>query len=367
MEKKIETTNNKYLYLEVIRIIACFFVVFNHTGDYGFSAFCKEPVGSVAFWIYMIPSVFCKFSVPIFFAISGALMLNRPEESLKKTWGRVLKIVIILAVFSLGYSAYDVYKSETAVFSLKNFLIALYSKKLKYHLWYLYQYIGYLIVLPFLKAIVKNLEDKYFYYMFGLAILFSGLIPTIEYLTNNGEYAMNAYLKPAWLLGNTVLYPCLGYFMHHRLDLDAIKKKLPILWGANAVAIAITCYMTHKKGVQMNVFSEAKSQDFHIYFVAINCVAIFLTIRYIFERIKVPRLCEKIILSLGACTFGIYLWHVFFRKHELFLTITEQFYDWGWNRLLVGFVMTFLVMLLSYITTFVMAQVPGLRKLVGFK
>ena len=64
------TTYNKEknIYLEAMRVIAIFFVIFNHTGSNGYTLFSQEPIGSGKFWIYLFISVFCKFSVPLFFA-----------------------------------------------------------------------------------------------------------------------------------------------------------------------------------------------------------------------------------------------------------------------------------------------------------
>ena len=66
--------------------------------------FAKQAEGSLKFWIYLFLSVFCKFSVPLFFAISGAIMLGRKDEPLKVLWKkRIFKITIILFVFSAIY------------------------------------------------------------------------------------------------------------------------------------------------------------------------------------------------------------------------------------------------------------------------
>ena len=78
---------------------------------------------------------------------------------------KIPKMFITLVVFSLGYYVFDCYTNTGIVFSWKEFAIKLYSYNLKYHLWYLYLYIAYLILLPFLNAMVKNLSDKDFKYL----------------------------------------------------------------------------------------------------------------------------------------------------------------------------------------------------------
>ena len=58
--------NQRHLDIELIRIIACFFVIFNHTGENGFFLFSLQNRGSVLFWIDLMISIFCKCSVPLF-------------------------------------------------------------------------------------------------------------------------------------------------------------------------------------------------------------------------------------------------------------------------------------------------------------
>ncbi len=85
MQKSVnynKKSNNKILYLEIIRIIAAVFVVFNHTDSLGYQLYMEFSCDSWRLLVYMIPSICCKVAVPLFFCISGALLLNR-DESIK--------------------------------------------------------------------------------------------------------------------------------------------------------------------------------------------------------------------------------------------------------------------------------------------
>ena len=59
----------RLLHLDLLRIIAIFFVIFNHTGDRGYMLF-TDNVGTALYFPYMAFSVLCKVAVPIFFMIS---------------------------------------------------------------------------------------------------------------------------------------------------------------------------------------------------------------------------------------------------------------------------------------------------------
>ena len=88
----------KLLYIEFLRAIAVLFVIFNHTGGDGFRLFLKYPAGSIQYWTCLSVSIFCKFAVPVFFMISGALLLGK-DEPLKVLWKKRIARTILQNVY----------------------------------------------------------------------------------------------------------------------------------------------------------------------------------------------------------------------------------------------------------------------------
>ena len=127
------------------------------------------------------------------------------------------------------------------------------------------------MVLPLLRALVGKLEDKYFYYIFVLAIVYNGIVPCVECLWNQGSIVLSGNIKASWVVSYIVLYPCLGYFMHHRLDRKRIRKMLPVVWAADILSIAVSCYMTYYKSVITGVLNENESQGFFGIYVVEVC------------------------------------------------------------------------------------------------
>lgn len=355
----------KYLYLEAMRILACFFVIFNHTGKAGYMLFTKREVGSIQYFAYMFISIFCKFSVPIFFAISGVLLLSKEQESLGRLWKkRVLKIVVTLVVFSGLYYG-QIVLSGQQTFDIQKFFWQLYDSDWNFSYWYLYAYIAMLMVLPFLRTMAKHLETKYFYYMFALVIFFKNILPFLQFLFWNGMHSLNGQLNIGWLTADIFFYPMLGYFLQYRVkDIEKKGKLILILWAVDIMGIALACYATH---LRITRTGEMEAQVFHNYFVMINMATLFLTIKYLFVRYrtKVPWWMEKLICSLGGCTFGIYLWHV------MILDEVKSFYFWdylrkglGINPMVVAFLLCFCVMVICFIITWVMKKIPILKNIV---
>lgn len=69
----------KKLHLEFLRIIAIMLVIFNHTGEKGFLLYTIAR-DSVLYEFYLFSSIACKVAVPLFWMISGALLINKEES-----------------------------------------------------------------------------------------------------------------------------------------------------------------------------------------------------------------------------------------------------------------------------------------------
>ncbi|MDY4970687.1 MAG: acyltransferase [Lachnospiraceae bacterium] len=358
--------NGKYLYFEVMRIIACFFVIFNHTGKKGFYLFLEHKPGGILFFADLFIAVFCKFSVPLFFAISGALFLARENEPFEVLWKkRIGKIAMVLVVFSLIYYLVEV-GMGTESLSIGRFLSRFYEKNWNFSFWYLYAYIPFLMCLPFLRALVKNLSNQHFYYWFGLALVFTGLIPCLQYILCQDRWTLNEHFNAAWLCSEIVLYPCLGYFLQHRFDLTEHRNKLPLLWLVNAAAIGISCFMTYyRMQVTGNRSGNQELQVFYNSFVFINCAAVFLTVKDIFSRIRLSARLEQMIELLGSCTFGIYLLHLMVLKKIPFFTgLWDSIWiGMGNFHMLAAFLICFCVMGICCVLTLLLKKIPVIRYL----
>ena len=72
--------NKNILYVEILRIICIVLVIFNHTNYLGYVYFLSFDIGSLPYWFYMVFSVITGISIPMFFMISGMLLLGKTES-----------------------------------------------------------------------------------------------------------------------------------------------------------------------------------------------------------------------------------------------------------------------------------------------
>lgn len=354
---------NKRLDIELMRFFACFFVVFNHTQARGFFRFSTFESTRLLYDLGLCLSIFCKFAVPLFLAVSGALLLGR-NESYRMVWKkRILKIFIILFVWSFLYHLYNNRFNEFDLVTLvKSFFQPFFADDITFHLWYLYAFIGFLISLPLLRKIARSLSRKDYVYLFSIYFLMHCIMPVAEYLSS---IPVNSDVRIPWIGVDIFIFPLLGYFLSNLPNDFWNWKRLAALWAVNIVCIVISAELTTYNAELTGVLNEAVSQEFHKTFVITNCAAVFVSCQYLVNRISIPKRLEKCIRSLGGASFGIYLIHPFI--------VGSSAYYIYWNMLLslnlFPYIDTFIfcvtIFLISYILTIIIKRIPVIRKLVS--
>ena len=76
--QNIETNEkiDRKTYIDAVKILAIFLVLFNHTGTKGYVLFLISR-NSNYYWLYMVSIVLIKINIPLFLMASGALLLKK--------------------------------------------------------------------------------------------------------------------------------------------------------------------------------------------------------------------------------------------------------------------------------------------------
>jgi putative acyltransferase len=361
-------STKKRLDIELMRILAAFFVIFNHTDDKGFFLFLQYAPNDIHYWIYLMFSVFCRFSVPLFFMIAGALMLDRESEPLVVLWKkRISHICFILVIWSFAYYCLVGIGVEHQKFNLSHFFLQLYSADWNYSYWYLYAYISFLIVVPFLQRFAKSLSNREYFYMLGLYGFFAVIIPVVQYFPSLGKININNQLPITWIMQWNVFFPLMGYFLENRARYFWTAKKILLLWVLDVLTLLVSCILTYFRANMTGVYDGTKSEAFHATFVIINAATIFVTCQYLYARYQWGERISKVIKSAGGCTFGIYLMHFYLLNYA-----PISVYIWSVLKhrfdtlaLLCVFAYCGYVFLTSYVLTVALKKIPILRRLVS--
>lgn len=325
---------------------------------------------SVRYPVYLLLAISYKMVNFVFFAIAGALLLPKKEEPVSVIWKkRIFKIFMSLLFFSLVYYLCAV-KSGTVSLGILPFLKGFLEEGWAIPLWYLYAYISFLICLPFLRSMVQNLKDRDFIYFFVLVAMFDIIKPVFLAAVFNNNHYLNGNLNISWLSEVIVLYPCMGYYIHNRLTKKQVEKTVIPLWIICFITLGITWLLNLRtEGVRPVISAD---DGYHGCLVTLFCFTIFVTARYLEGKMhgkEIPgkRLLQKCMLSLGSCTFGIYLWHIFFIDKLSFLKRWKViFFDrltWM-DEMVTALIWCLVILLLSYGTTWIMKKIPLLKNLV---
>ena len=85
-EKKKMITKKEIIYLDILKIFACFMVIINHTNGLILE---NKTFANTTFYCIMFS--ICKVAVPLFLMITGALILNR-NYSYKKVLKCIFRV-----------------------------------------------------------------------------------------------------------------------------------------------------------------------------------------------------------------------------------------------------------------------------------
>ena len=365
-ENKI--TSNKKVHLEVMRIFATFFVIYNHTGLNGFLHHLTLEMTTMKYWVYLFLSIFCKFSVPLFLMISGALLIKKEE-----TMGRIFKIrisKIIIALIGISFLHY-IYqlKGGRDKFNLLYFLRVILTGQWSAHLWYLYMFIAYLICLPILRVLANNMEKKHFEYIIWMSLAIK-FLSVIEFFLWQGRYEFNGYLKCEWFVSDILLFPLVGYFWENIVEIDKINKKhILMMWIINMVSIILICYATYYKAIVTGDISEQAAQTFHNIIPIINASVIYITVKYFCHKVICAEWIKRGIISLGKCTYGIYLFHLLIEGNQYiameWMKINNFLHVYfKINHLMEMILYCTFVMIISYFMISIIKRLPIIGKLI---
>lgn len=280
----------KKIHIELLRVLAIIFVIFNHLDCY--YVYFTNTDNFFTYWFSLIGSIVCRINVPLFFLISGALLLNK-EESIEENLKRIQHFAKVLLIFSLIQYIFDGIRGKGQLLP-KDFIVRLFSGDISETYWFLYTYIGILFIIPIIRKLIGSINDTEYRYIFFLQLIVSLIIPVIEGLFGvkiyNFIFYANIYLY----------YIILGNYLEN-FNIQKIKT-------IKIIAICITCIITGIILIQVNyAINEEYPERALDYVIPILAPSVYILVKKICNKYNFTVQMRKIILCIGGCTFGIYL------------------------------------------------------------
>lgn len=224
-------------------------------------------------------SVITRFSVPVFFMISGALFLSAEKNiSIKQLYYKnIAKLLFLFFFWETVYQLYHVNFILSAV-NLKTVFSNILTANTQAHFWFLYLLLGNYILLPIIKIFVSNADQRQIEYSLLVFLVFV----VAKYTLMGLDFRISTYyLNNVNRLGLDITIGSAGYFiLGHYLNEYPIAQKLRFwLHFIGVISIVICIALTIKKSFDSHFF-VGQYLDHPTIFMLIWSVEIFLTAKY---------------------------------------------------------------------------------------
>lgn len=288
MEKK------NYLYISILKIIACFLVIVNHTN----SVIFLQNQGNYLWFTSITTFFISKIAVPIFMLVSGALLLGK-DYDYKTILKKTAKFVLILILISLAYYLFGYIRFKDSI-SLSDFFVRLYNCNIRTHLWYVYYYIGFLLTLPILQKLTKSLkkEDYVFLFIISLGICGGVLLFAPHFINNINYHDFYFYFFTSY-----ITLPLIGYYLHNMLEVKNKKRVIIIASLISIICVAINVVLAYIEYVKGGYYLYLDNINFIT--ISLPAICVFIIIKIVVENKD-----SKIIKHIASTTFLIYLMHI---------------------------------------------------------
>ncbi len=362
-------------YFDLLRLISCFLVVMVHVSGIYFQTY---KVNSLDWLISNIYNCLAIIGVPIFFMISGALLLNPSRElQIKKFLGH--NVVSLLIFYFVTIFAYNVLYFCISVQD-KNFASFKETVLLKTlcgngtgvgHLWFLPTLISIYLLVPIIKQGLTE-EKNCIYFctvFFAVSVLWNSvLFFQIPY------YVIFESLKqviPFYLFSTYAGYFVSGHYLH-AFVIPKIRKNPNISGKGLSVILGIVFIIGLCLTVITNAFFSMKKETamtttntpfFFGHFL--SSTALFLGLGVLFYE---KHISSKYLSVLSELTLGIYL------IHPAIITFLKEYlgYSLVWKYPVISIVLVTMLLfsvslllvlfirLIRYFFTFLLSKVEFL-------
>lgn len=340
---KEKNNSNRNISFDILRIIAILMVFYNHRYTFIYSDTFDNI--SLKYILGAILSIFCKCGPPIFFMVSGALLLKKEEKFSYILKHRVLRIIIVMIVCTILVMLRDKQMDFFEIF----------LSKLN---WYLYQYLAYLLMLPIFRKISLNSTEKdmklylilvfIFYTLNGLFIFFDYEAIVIDKLI----FYNSNWGSACWYF----IFPLSGYFLVKILLNKEKNKKYLLRFGIASLVTLILYLILCSLDIKMyNCYHLENLREHAIYPISLFLFTIIFVIEGKINSIKI----QKILSIFSAATFGMFI----IETHTNFSNLIFE----GLNELLHSYMGLYWISIVSIIVQFLLyALLISLIRLVPF-
>lgn len=359
MQLKEFNQGDRIIFLDYLRVIACFMVIMVHSCEFFFIDGDSIGIRSVSdgFWVSVIDSAF-RSSVPLFVMASSYLLLPLKGSSESFFKRRFVRVFVPFAVWSLLYAVLPWSWGDITFADVQSNLLQLLwnFNASSGHLWFVYMLIGlYLfmpVLSPWLKGVSKRGEQLFLLVWFLTTFAHYGKSVVGDVY---GECYWNEF-HTFWYFSGFIGYLVLAHYIRTYIDWS-LKKSLLIGGVLFVVGYLFTSVIYYRR-----TFTAEQLQELELSWRFCSFNVVFMTFGAFVIMKKIS--CQKqwlygMVKEISRLSYGIYLMHIFLLGFSY--------------KLIVGSFSTPVTILLVGISTFIgccllsklLSYLPGSKYIVG--
>ena len=288
MEKTKNLRSARCADADLLRIVACFFVVMLHSCGAG------SPAA-------VIMNSITRFSVPVFVMISGRFCLrsdNNPGHYLKKCGRLMLTFLLWSAVYMLLDGDFC---GNAGFWGAAGALLTG-----PQHFWYIYAAMALYLSAPILQAFCRNADKKQLGYFLLLTFLFGSVVSTALRTSHFGLLGtVIKEMKAETELGFVCAF-AFGYYYNTFGLGKGWRTALYVLGAAGLVCTAAGTLLMplDTGGYDVLLFG------FFTPNVLLYSAAVYVAVTELYKKHPAGERARRFISGLAECSFGVYLLHV---------------------------------------------------------
>ena len=230
--------------------------------------------------------------------------------------------------------------------------------------WYLYAYLGFLFMLPFMQRVAKKFTKAEFIMLLIVHFVVNSFIPlwnVIGDMLGFQPVQLCSDIVVPFAFTKAFFYTLIGYYLEYNIDIRKFRGRTAIRFiFIGLVGILLSNLCTYYEAATKGTYTQNYVQVFDY----LTAIVAFLTIKVLTVMMtdkdhKIQTM--KKIEFMGSLTFGIYLFDpilkvILYKRYEI---IAEPMLP----TLIVSFGWVMISMLCGGVLTYIMKKLPGIRKL----
>ncbi|WP_155112509.1 acyltransferase [Metabacillus mangrovi] len=338
-------------YFDWLRALATISVVILHAASPLLEEYRTIPAGD--WWTGNTYDSMTRWCVPIFFMMSGALMLNpgKQESAANFIKKRASKVLIPFAAWTIFYllvsmKVGDLEKNPEAAIK------AVLSDNVYYHLWFLYVMIGLYAITPILRVYILHASRKNIELFLFLWFICTAVFSLISKLYDV-EIGFEAFPASGY-----IGYFVMGYYLHKYSFKTSTKA---FIYGLGATGLLLTIFATWALTEKSNGVFDGFFYKYLNVSVIFMSAAVFLFFKDGQKYIKKPENTVTPLKPFIEASLGIYLIHPFIL---LVLQRVLEFDAFSMNPLYGVPLLAAVTIAGSFISVRMMQRIPVVRSIV---